>query len=455
MGRTKQNEIKLSDSFTYKKLIRFTAPSAVMMVFTSVYGVVDGFFVSRFAGKDAFCAVNFIMPYLMLLGAVGFMIGAGGSALVAKTLGEGKREKANRIFSLLVYTSLAVGIIFAFFGIIFLRPVAELLGASGRLATDCVAYGTVILFSLPTFIVQCEFQSFCITAEKPKLGLTITVVSGVMNIILDALLVGVFGLGLMGAAAATAISQLIGGAIPLFFFSLSKSSLLRLSRAVFDGAALIRVAANGSSELMSNIAMSVISMLYNAQLMRYAGEDGVSAYGVLMYVGFIFVAIFFGYSAGSAPVISFHYGAGNREELRGLLGKSAVIIVAISLSMTVLAYSLSYPLSLLFVGYDDELFRITLGAFFIYSSSFLFSGISIFGSAFFTALNNGPVSAAISFLRTFVFQISAVLLLPLLLGIDGIWLSIVAADFFAALITLLFIIAKRQKYGYLPIRIRP
>ena len=443
-----KDEIKLSDHFTYKRLLRFTLPSVIMMIFTSVYGVVDGFFVSRFAGKEAFTAVNFIMPYLMLLGAVGFMFGAGGSALVAKTLGEGKRDKANRTFSLIVYTSIAISVLFTVLGIILLRPVAELLGAEGRLADDCVIYGRIILAALPFFILQCEFQTLFITAEKPKLGLLVTVASGVANIVLDALLVGALSLGLVGAALATAASQIIGGAIPLVYFSRKNSSLLSLTRTSLDFKALVRTCTNGSSELMSNVALSIISMLYNMRLMEYAGEDGVAAYGVLMYVGFIFISIFIGYSTGTAPVVGYHYGAGNKTELSGLLKKSLVLVFSVSLLMLGSSLVLSRPLSMIFVGYDEGLYELTVRGFTFFSFTFLFSGVAFFGSAFFTALNNGLISAVISFLRTLVFQVIAVLLLPLVWGVDGIWLSIVVADLFSALITALFLLCQRKRYGY-------
>ena len=440
--------IQLSDHFTYRKLLRFTLPSIVMMIFTSIYGVVDGLFVSNFVGKTPFAAVNFIMPFLMILGTVGFMFGTGGSALIAKTMGEGDHEKANRLFSLFVYTSAALGIVIALLAFLLIRPVASLLGAEGTLLEDCVIYGRIIILALPGFILQMEFQSFFVTAEKPQLGLLVTVISGVANMVLDALFMAVFHWGLVGAAVATAISQLLGGIIPLLYFSSPNKSLLKLGKTAYDGRALLKAATNGSSELMSNISMSLVSMLYNAQLIRYAGEDGVAAYGVLMYVNLVFLAIFIGYSIGTAPIIGYHYGAANHGELSSLLKKSLILLVISSVCMLGLSEGLAYPLSRIFVGYDDALFNLTVRGFVIYSFSFLFAGISIFGSSFFTALNNGLISAAISFLRTLVFQIAAVLLLPLVLGIDGIWLSIVVAEVVACAVSLLFIVANRRTYHY-------
>lgn len=440
--------IQLSNHFTYKKLLRFTLPSVVMMIFTSIYGVVDGFFVSNFVGKTPFAAVNFIMPFLMILGAVGFMFGTGGSALIAKTMGEGDREKAKRLFSLIIYVSAACGIVIAVLGFVFIRPIAALLGAKDTMLDDCVTYGRIILLALPAYILQYEFQSFFVTAEKPQLGLAVTVAAGFTNIVLDALLVAVFPLGLSGAAAATALSQCVGGLIPLLYFCRPNSSLLRLGRAKYDGKALLKTCTNGSSELMSNISMSVVSMLYNVQLMKYAGEDGVAAYGVLMYVNMIFLAAFIGYSVGTAPVIGYHYGAGNHKELKSLLKKSLTLIGIVSFVMLIAAELLAKPLAMVFVGYDESLLALTLRGFVIYSFSFLFAGIAVFGSSFFTALNNGLVSALISFLRTLVFQVAAVLIFPLIWEIDGIWISIVAAELMAAVVTALFLVGKRKKYHY-------
>ena len=440
--------IKLSDHFNYRKLLRFTLPSIAMMIFTSIYGVVDGFFVSNFVGKTPFAAVNFIMPFLMILGAFGFMFGTGGSALVAKTLGEGDRDRANKIFSLIVYISLITGIAIAIMGIFLIRPVASLLGAEGEMLDNCVTYGRIILIATPAFMLQYAFQSFFVTAEKPQLGLAVTVAAGVTNMVLDALLVGVFRFGLIGAATATAVSQCVGGLVPVIYFFRNNTSLLRLTKTVFDGRALLKACVNGSSELMSNISFSLVGMLYNIQLLSYAGEDGVAAYGVLMYVNFIFISAFIGYSVGSAPIVGYNYGSDNKTELRGILKKSFVIIGIFSVSMVVAAELLAYPMALIFVGYDKVLLDMTVKGFIISSFSFLFSGIAIYGSSFFTALNDGLTSALISFLRTLVFQIAAVLLFPLLWGLDGIWISIVAAEFMATVTTLFFLMLKRKKYGY-------
>lgn len=440
--------IQLSDHFTYGKLLRFAFPSIMMMVFTSIYGVVDGFFVSNFVGKTPFTAVNFIMPFLMILGSAGFMFGTGGSALIAKTLGEGETEKANRLFSLTVYTSALCGVVLAALGLLLLRPVAAALGAEGELLENSIAYGRIILLAIPAYVLQYEFQCLFVTAEKPSLGLSVTVAAGVANMVLDALFVAVLRLGLEGAAAATAISQLVGGLIPLLYFSRPNSSLLRLGKTEFNGRALAKICVNGSSELMSNISMSVVSMVYNAQLLKYAGENGVAAYGVLMYVSMIFQAVFIGYSVGTAPITGYNYGAGRRAELSGVLKKSIALIGVFSAAMFAAALFLAEPLSALYVGYSEELLQMTVHAFTVFAFSFLFSGQSIFGSSFFTALNDGPTSAAISFLRTLVFQIAFVLVLPLLFGLDGIWLSAVAAEVVSAVITVCFLAAKRKQYHY-------
>ena len=440
--------IQLSDHFGLKKLLRFTLPSIVMMIFTSVYGVVDGFFVSNFVGKTPFAAVNFIMPFLMILGAVGFMFGTGGSALIAITVGTGDRKKADRLFSLFVYVSGLCGIAIAVFGILFIRPIASLLGAEGAMLDQCISYGRVILVTLPAYMLQFEFQSFFATAEKPQLGLAVTIAAGVTNMVLDALFVAVFKWGLLGAAAATALSQAVGGLLPLIYFARPNTSILRLTRTRFDGKALLKACTNGSSELMTDISMSLVSMLYNIQLIRYAGEDGVAAYGVLMYVNLVFLAAFIGYSVGCAPVVGYHFGAADYAELKSLLKKSLTVIAVFSVSMFCLAELLANPLSMLFVGYDPGLFDLTRQGFKIYSFSFLFAGLAIYGSSFFTALGNGLISALISFLRTLVFQTAAVLIFPLIWGIDGVWMSIVAAELLAAVATALFLIGKRRKYHY-------
>jgi putative MATE family efflux protein len=443
-----KNEIKLSDHFTYGRLLKFTMPSIVMMIFTSIYGVVDGFFVANFAEESAFPAVNFIFPLLMMLGSLGFMFGTGGSALVARTLGEKDTEKANRIFSLLVYVSLGLGTLVAVAGILLLRPIARLMGAEGEMLENCVLYGRIVLCALPAFVLQMEFQSFFVTAEKPKLGLAVTVASGVTNMVLDGLLVGIFPMGLVGAALATAMSQVVGGIIPLIYFGRKNSSLLRLTKTGFDGKALLKTCTNGSSELLSNVSMSLVNMLYNIQLLALAGENGVSAYGTMMYVNMIFLAIFIGYSIGTSPVVGYHLGAENYPELKSLLKKSFAIIALCSVAMLGLGFALAKPLSMLFVGKQPALYELTVHGFYIFAVSFLFVGFAIFFSGFFTALNDGLTSAIISFLRTLVFQIAAVMLLPLIWGIDGIWWSIVVAELMAAVVGLIFLVIKRKKYQY-------
>ena len=440
--------IQLSDHFTRKRLLRFSLPSIVMMVFTSIYGVVDGYFVSNYTGKTPFAAVNLIMPFLMILGGVGFMFGTGGGALIAKTMGEGNAEKADKLFSMTVFASILCGLVLTAVGLLFLRPFARLMGAEGELLENSLLYGTINLIALPFYILQYEFQCLFATAEKPKLGLYVTVASGVANMVLDWLLVAVLPFGLAGAAAATAASQFIGGVFPLIYFARKNSSRLHLTRCRLELRPLGRICANGSSELMGNISMSLVNMLYNVQLMQYVGEDGIAAYGVLMYVSMIFQAIFIGYSVGTAPIVSYHYGAQNREELKSLLRKAIFIVAIAALCMFAAGELLAAPLSRLFVAYDEELLQMTTHAFAIFSFSFLFSGFAINGSSFFTALNDGLTSALISFLRTLVFQVAAVLLFPLLWGLDGIWFSIVAAEIMAVLATIFFLLKKQKKYGY-------
>lgn len=440
--------IQLSDHFNCGRLLRFTMPSIIMLAFTSIYGVVDGFFISNYAGKTPFSAINFIMPFLMILGSCGFMFGTGGGALISKTMGEGKFEKARHLFSLIVYASVISGIVLAVLGMFLLRPLAAALGAEGALLADSITYGRIILLAIPAYVLQYEFQCLFATAGKPALGLYVTIAAGLTNMILDGLFVAVFQWGLEGAAAATAISQCVGGIVPLLYFARPNSSLLQLGKTVFDGKALAKTCTNGSSELMSNIAMSVVSMLYNTQLLKYAGEDGVAAYGVLMYVSMIFQAVFIGYSVGTAPIIGYHFGAHNHQELKVLLQKSLLLIGVFAVLMCSAAYIFARPLSVLFIGYDEELLSLTVRAFSIFSFSFLFSGFAIFGSSFFTALNNGLVSATISFMRTLVFQTAAVLIFPLFWKMDGIWMSIVAAEIMASAVTAIFLWKNKKKYNY-------
>ena len=441
--------IRLSDHFTYSKLLRFTLPSIVMMVFTSIYGVVDGLFVSNFVGKTAFASVNLVMPFVMILGGMGFMIGTGGTALVSKILGEGDPDTANRTFSIMVLFTLALGIVLSAAGIVFMRPVSRFLGATDAMMDDCVLYGRIVTGFTFAFMLQNVFQSFFIAAEKPKLGLKVTVAAGLANMVLDALFIAVFNWGVAGAAIATGLSQCVGGVLPLVYFLRPNSSLLRLSPTRLRLRPILAACGNGSSELMSNISSSVVSMLYNFQLMRLAGEDGVSAYGVLMYVQFIFISIYIGYSIGCAPVVSYHFGAQNHGELKNLLGKSVLLMGCTGVALTALAMALADPLSRLFVGYDAGLFALTSHAFRLFAWSFLLAGFNIYASGFFTALNNGGISAAISFLRTLVFQSASVLILPIFLDVDGIWWAITVAEVFAFLISVLFLLAKRGKYHYM------
>ena len=443
-------QIQLSDHFSYGRLLRFVLPSIVMMIITSIYSVVDGLFVSNYVGTVPFAALNLVYPMLMGLSALGFMMGTGGSALVSKTLGQGDKARANRYFSMIVYATLLTGIVLAFLAFVFMRPLSVLLGAKGEaMIADCVLYGRINLLALPAFMLQVSFQSFLVTAEKPRLGLVLSLSAGVTNMVLDFLLVGVFRFGLVGAAWATAISQMVGGFLPFFYFLNPKnSSLLHLGKPSLDVKALVITCTNGSSELMSNLASSLVSVLYNFRLMALAGENGVAAYGVIMYVNFIFAAIFMGYAIGSAPVVGYHYGAEHHDELKSLLGKSLRLVAVAGLVLTALSELLARPLTQIFVGYDPELWAFTCHGFQLYSLSFLFSGFNVFGSSFFTALNNGLVSAGISFSRTLLFQVAAVLLLPLVLGVDGIWLAITVAELLCLLVTVSCLVKLRGRYHY-------
>lgn len=445
-----KKNIQLSDHFTYGRLLRFSLPSIGMMVFTSIYGVVDGFFVSNYAGKTAFAAVNLIWPLLMILSTVGFIFGTGGSAIVARAFGERDPERANRHFSLFVYISIILGVIFGILGIVFIRPIAHLLGAEGEMLELVAVYARIILLALPFNVLQYLFQSFFVTAEKPQLGLAVTVSSGVTNMILDAVLVIALPQEqkLAGAAIATAMSQVVGGLLPLIYFARKNSSILRLGKTGWEGKAVWKACTNGSSEFMSNVSMNLVGMLYNIQLLKYIGEDGVAAYGVMMYVSFIFAAAFIGYSIGTAPIFGYHDGAENYDELKSMLRKSLILTTVLGVVMVVTGVVFARPLSMIFVGYDPFLLDLTVSGLRIFALSFLFMGYAIFFSGFFTALNDGVTSAIISFVRTMIFQVAAVLLLPLVWEVDGIWWSIVVAEFMAVVFSVVFLVKKRKVFHY-------
>lgn len=441
-------KIQLSEHFTYNKLLRFVFPSIVMMIFTSIYGVVDGLFVSNYVGKTSFAAVNLIMPFIMISGALGFMMGTGGSAIVAKTLGEGKKEKANQYFSMIVYVTIAAGLLVSLMGFLLVRPVARGLGAEGYMLEQCVLYGRISFISLAAFMLQNVFQSFFVAAEKPHLGLYVMIAAGLTNMVLDFLFIAVFQWGVAGAAAATATSEIVGGLTPLIYFGRKNGSLLQLTKTKLSGRILLKACTNGSSELMSNLSMSLVNMLYNFQLMKLAGENGVAAYGVIMYVNFVFVSAFLGYSIGSAPIVGYNYGASNHSELKNIFRKSMTLVGIGGIVLVTMAVSLSSLLARLFVGYDANLMAMTSHGFRLYALAFLINGFNIYGSSFFTALNNGLISAAISFLRTLVFQTVMLVVLPMILGLDGIWLAIVAAETLALIVTIQFLVRKRNVYHY-------
>lgn len=441
--------VNLSDHFSYKKLLRFVLPTVFMMIVTSVYSIVDGFFVSNFVSKNAFAAVNLVMPVLMMIAAFGFMIGTGGSALAAKTLGEGNKKRADEIFSMLVFVVIVFSVFVSIAGFIFMPQIVNALGASDLIYDDCVLYGRILICSIGFFMLQNTFQSFLVTAGKAKLGLIFSVISGVNNIVFDFLLVYVFAFGIKGAAIATLLSEILGGMMPFIYFLNKKNdSLLHITKAKIDFKALLKACGNGSSEMLTNISTSLVSIVYNFQLMRLAQENGVSAYGVIMYVSFIFMAFYFGYAVGINPIVGYNYGAKRNDELRNILKKSMIITSVVAVIMFVCASSLSYLIAKIFVGYDTELMQMTVKALRLYAISFLFSGFNVFGSAFFTGLNNGKVSAIISFMRTLVVQLAAVILLPMLFGINGIWLSVAVAESLTLVLTIVFLLTNKKKYNY-------
>lgn len=441
-------EINLSEHFTYKKLIKFTLPTIIMMVFTSIYGVVDGIFISNVVGSSAFASINLIMPVIMIIGTIGFMIGTGGSAIISKTLGEGKTEEANKQFSMLIYLEVILGVILTIIAIIFLKPIAKMLGATEDMISDCLIYGRILLIGMTAFILQNSFQSFMVVAEKPRFGLMISIAAGLTNMLLDFLLIYVFRIGVAGAAIATITSQIVGAIIPLVYFSRKNSTMLKLGKTKFELSTIIKTCTNGASEMVTNLSMSLVNILFNMQLMKFAGANGVSAYGIIMYVGFLFVGTYMGYSVGTAPIIGYHYGAGNKEELKSLLSKSLKLLGILAIIMTGLAEILAKPLASIFVSYDKELLELTINAIRLYSLSYIISWFNIFASSFFTALNNGFISALISFLRTLLFQVAMIFILPAIWGISGIWLSVVCAEILAVVVSIICIVKNRKKYEY-------
>ena len=442
-------EIGLDGHFTYRKLLRFVASPVLMMLFTSLYGVVDGFFVSNYVGSTGLAAVNLIWPLVMGVSTIGFMVGSGGSAVVSKTLGEGDHQKANSYFSLLIYVTAGVGLALSVLFFFFIRPVSVALGASGPLLADCVSYGRwLTVFALP-FILQVAFQSFLVTAGKPDLSLGFSIFGGAANMVLDWLFIVPLHMGVAGAALATGLGQVIGGVIPLVYFLGKNNSLLSLGRTKWNGWVLLKTCTNGASEMVTNPSTTVVQTLYNIRLMGLVGEAGVAAYGIILYVMFVFTALYYGYAMGAAPLVGFHFGARNRRELKSLFRKSIVLLLGAGVILTALAEAVSGPLTAVFAGYDPDLFALTLRGFRLYALSFLLMGMSVWGSAFFTALSNGLVSAVISFLRTLVFETGAVLLLPLVLGLDGIWLSGLAAEIASLAVTVGFFRRMGPRYGYL------
>ena len=442
-------KIQLAEHFTCSKLIRFTIPTIIMMIFISIYGVVDGIFISNFVGSDEFAAANIIYPVIMILGCMGFMVGTGGSALVSKTLGEGDKENANKYFSMLIYALIIAAIILSVVGIILMEPIAKMLKADGNMFAPAVTYGKVMLMFLVPFVLQGCFQNFLVAAEKPTFGLVITILAGITNMILDYIFMAVLDMGVLGAAIATGISEAVGGLIPFTYFLFKNDSPLRLVKTKIDMKIILKACGNGASEMLSNVSFSIINILFNLQLMKYAGANGVVAYGIIMYVGFIVIATYLGYSIGVAPVISYHFGAKNHKELKGLLKKSVGIITVMSVVMTVLIEIFSKHLAAIFVGYDIDLLNLTTRAIRIFSLSYLLAGFNIFASSFFTALNDGKISAIISVFRTLIFQILMILILPTIWKIDGLWASVIFAELLAVILSVYFTLKNRKEYKYL------
>lgn len=445
---TTKKQISIADHFDYKKLIEFTRPSIMTMIFTSIYGIVDGYFVSNYAGAVPFAALNIMMPFLMIIAAIGFMFGSGGTALVAMKLGQQKPREANEIFSLITYTLIILGTVFSILGYIFTPQAAAVLGVTEELMPYSILYSRINMFGMTAFMLQYMFQSFLITAERPKMGFWITVAAGITNIILDYYLVGVLKTGLAGAAWATVISQIVGGVIPLIYFLMPNKSKLRLGKTRWKPNALFRTCTNGSSEFLSNAASSIVGMLYNHQLLKYIGTNGVAAYGVIMYVNFIFAGIYFGYAMGVSPIIGYHYGANNKDELKNLFTRSLRLLVGTGVILTAIAELTAGILAKIFVGYEEELLAITVRGMRIYDIAFIMMGVNVFGSALFTALNNGKISALLSLVRSVVLEISMILLLPVIFGGQSLWAIVVVVELGSLMLTIAMMVKYRRFYKY-------
>ena len=452
------HSIHLSDHFTYKKILRFTIYPILMMLITSIYWIVDGFFISNYVGPSAFAGVNLIFPVVMIVACIGFMFGSGGAALVSKKLGEGDSDGANKTFSLITYVTLGTGLILSLIFFFLVRPIAmgfasiNQVEASEAMIDSAEVYGRIMVGGVFLYIMQGYFHSFFSVNEKSSLGFLFTLISGLTNMLLDYLLIGVFRAGVVGAACASLSGMFISAVGPFLYFRFGKNNLIKLGKPRWNLNEITQSIANGSSEFVSNVSGSIVTIVFNVQLLKYIGEVGVSAYGIIGYVCFVFFAIFIGYSIGIAPVIGYNYGAKNPVELTNVLRKSFVIISVSGVAMTLLSAGLADPITRIFSAGVGELHTLGVRAMRIFSICYLMAGFSMFGSSFFTALNNGLISALISFCRTLVFQLGSVFVLPLIVGVDGIWFSIIVAEFLSMVMTIIFISARRRKYGYRFIR---
>lgn len=443
-------KIELSGHYSYSRILKTCIPSVLMILTTSVYSIVDGLFVSNFAGTTSFAALNIIWPAIATVAAFGLMFGTGGSALVAMVIGQDDRDRANGIFTMLIRAMLILGAVCGTLLFIFMRPVSIWLGADEAMLPDCIRYGRILVCAMPAFMSQMAFNSFFMTAEKPQLGTLLTVICGITNIAFDALFIVVFGWGLTGAAIATVLGMAVGGIYPLYYFSSKKRNTTKLKfvKADTDWHCIVRCCSNGLSEYVGNIALNIVSMCYNLQLMKLIGQDGVAVYGILMYIGYVYASVYIGYNIAVSPIVSFNYGAQNHDELKSLLRKSIVILLVAGTILTGLSEILSSPMAGIFVGYDPGLKALTARAIRIYMISFMICGLNMFVSAWFTALNNGIVSACAAFARTLVFEMGAIFILPLLLGLDGVWLAVDVADMLALVLAVILLSTFRKRYNY-------
>lgn len=437
----------IAQKFNVFTLLKFAFPTMVMMVFMSLYTIVDGIFVSRLVGSNALSAVNIVYPVISLLIACGIMLSTGGSAIVARQMGEKREQEARENFSMLAVVSVLTGIVILVLGLMFLEPICRILGGTPVLLEDCKIYLGVLLGFGPLTMLQMLFQTFFVTAGKPGLGLGLTLTGGVVNMVLDYVFMGPMQMGVLGAALATGLGQAIMAVAGVVYFLKVKGNLYFV-KPVFRGNILLQSCGNGSSEMVSNLSTAVVTFLFNITMLKLAGEDGVAAITIVLYGQFLFTALYLGFSMGVAPVVSFNYGNQNHAQLKRIYKICIGFILGSSVFILGIALLFSEPIVGIFTGEENHTYELAVEGFFQFSFNYLFAGINIFASALFTSLSNGKISAIISFCRTFVFITVSIVLLPRVMGITGVWLSVPLAELVTLFISITYLKGQKEVYHY-------